>query len=58
MSLDKRDFGQYKALFASYLDIQKELDIDQLSEREVYGRWKSFIYKWYAFLYHRLMGIL
>jgi hypothetical protein len=35
------------------LDIQKELNIDQLSEREVHGRWKSFIYKWYAFLYHQ-----
>jgi hypothetical protein len=35
------------------LDVQKELDIDKLGEREVHGRWKSFIHKWYAFLCHK-----
>jgi len=35
------------------LDIQKELDIDKLDEREVHGRWKSFIHKWYALLCHK-----
>lgn len=28
------------------MDVQKELDIDQLDEHEVYGRWKSFVHKW------------
>ncbi|CAK3917664.1 Hypothetical predicted protein [Lecanosticta acicola] len=44
--LDKKEFEQYKALFADYLDIQKQLDIDELSEHEVRGRWKSFLGKW------------
>lgn len=44
--LDKRDFEQYQAIFADYLDIQKQLNIDELSEHEVKGRWKSFLGKW------------
>ena len=34
-------------MFALYLDIQKQLDIEDLSEAEVKGRWKSFVNKWY-----------
>jgi hypothetical protein len=33
-------------MFALYLDIQKHLDIDELEETEVKGRWKSFTKKW------------
>ena len=44
--LQKHDFESYKALFGEYLDLQKRLDIDQLDEDEVKGRWKSFLHKW------------
>lgn len=44
--LKKDDYDQYKALFAEYLDIQKNIDIDDISEHEVKGRWKSFLGKW------------
>jgi hypothetical protein len=33
-------------LFARYLDVQKQINISTLDEREVRGRWKSFISKW------------
>jgi len=33
-------------MFALYLDIQKRLEMDELAEEEVRGRWKSFINKW------------
>ena len=35
-------------MFALYLDIQKQKDIEELEEDEVKGRWKSFINKWYV----------
>ena len=35
-------------MFALYLDIQKQIDIEELEEGEVKGRWKSFVNKWYA----------
>ncbi|KAK5125641.1 hypothetical protein LTR85_011915 [Meristemomyces frigidus] len=44
--LHKRDFDTHRAVFAEYLDIQKQLDVDELSEDEVKGRWKSFLGKW------------
>ncbi|KAK4542166.1 hypothetical protein LTR36_007013 [Oleoguttula mirabilis] len=44
--LHKQDFDSYRAVFADYLDIQKQLDLDELSEDEVKGRWKSFLGKW------------
>ena len=46
--LSKYDFNSYKPLFQSYLDIQKQLNIGELDEREVKGRWKSFVSRWYA----------
>jgi hypothetical protein len=47
--LDQHDsFKDYKALFALYLDVHKQLDVDELEEREVKGRWKSFVKKWYV----------
>lgn len=33
-------------MFGLYLDIQKQLVIDDLSDEEVRGRWKSFVRKW------------
>lgn len=44
--LTKYDLNHYKPMFALYLDIQKRIDIEDLSEDEVRGRWKSFINKW------------
>jgi len=44
--LHKNDFNHYRALFAEYLDLQKNLDIDELDHDEVKGRWKSFLGKW------------
>jgi peroxin-14 len=33
-------------MFALYLDVQKNILIEDLAEDEVKGRWKSFIGKW------------
>lgn len=46
----RHDLQQYRPMFASYLDIQKQRDIDELDEDEIKGRWKSFVNRWYAFL--------
>ena len=46
--LSKHDLEVYKPLYTSYLDIQKQLDIEDLSEKEMRGRWKSFVGKWYV----------
>ncbi|KAI0434198.1 hypothetical protein F5Y09DRAFT_281168 [Xylaria sp. FL1042] len=40
------DFDAFRPLFARYLDVQKQIDIATLDEREVRGRWKSFVSKW------------
>ncbi|GAW13963.1 hypothetical protein ANO14919_033550 [Xylariales sp. No.14919] len=40
------DFDTFRPLFARYLDIQKQIDIATIDEREVRGRWKSFVNKW------------
>lgn len=44
--LSKHQLRDCRALFASYLDIQKQIDIDELDESEIKGRWKSFVGKW------------
>lgn len=44
--LHRRHLERYTNLFADYLDLQKGHDIDDLSEDEVKGRWKSFMNKW------------
>lgn len=44
--LTKRDFTNFKPMFALYLDIQKAKIMEDLDEKEVQGRWKSFIGKW------------
>jgi hypothetical protein len=45
-ALVKHDLKGFKRLFALYLDIQKQIDIDELDENEIKGRWKSFLGKW------------
>ncbi|KAI0813031.1 hypothetical protein GGR55DRAFT_594705 [Xylaria sp. FL0064] len=40
------DFDTFRPLFARYLDVQKQIDIATLDEREARGRWKSFVSKW------------
>ncbi|KAK8065948.1 grisea protein [Apiospora hydei] len=44
--LSKADYDTFLPLLARYLDIQKGKDIHELDEREVRGRWKSFVGKW------------
>ncbi|KAF4550938.1 Hypothetical protein D9617_15g042920 [Elsinoe fawcettii] len=44
--LTKHDLPEYRALFGTYLDLQKQLNIEDLDEQEIKGRWKSFIGKW------------
>ncbi|KAF1920704.1 hypothetical protein BDU57DRAFT_509118 [Ampelomyces quisqualis] len=44
--LSRRHYDDYKPLFQSYLDIQKQIQLDDLDEREVKGRWKSFTSRW------------
>lgn len=44
--LSKHDLSKYRPLFALYLDIKKQLDIEDLEEIEIKGRWKRFIGKW------------
>lgn len=46
--LTKGDFNEYRAVFALYLDIQKQLVLEDLSSEEVRGRWKSFVGRWYV----------
>ncbi|KAJ5326705.1 hypothetical protein MYU51_001825 [Penicillium brevicompactum] len=44
--LSRRHLEAYEPMFAMYLDIQKGKFIEDLSEDEVKGRWKSFTQKW------------
>lgn len=44
--LSGRDLKVYEPMFGMYLDIQKGKYIEDLSEDEVRGRWKSFTQKW------------
>ncbi|KAI3158949.1 hypothetical protein DTO046C5_7059 [Penicillium roqueforti] len=45
-ALSGRDLKVYEPMFGMYLDIQKGKYIEDLSEDEVKGRWKSFTQKW------------
>lgn len=45
-ALVKHDLKEFKRLFGLYLDIQKQIDIDELDDTEIKGRWKSFLGKW------------
>ncbi|KIW93921.1 uncharacterized protein Z519_05236 [Cladophialophora bantiana CBS 173.52] len=44
--LSRHDLPAYRPLFALYLDIQKQLNLENLDDAEVKGRWKSFVQKW------------
>ncbi|EXJ87941.1 hypothetical protein A1O1_04868 [Capronia coronata CBS 617.96] len=44
--ISRHDLDLYRPMFAVYLDIQKQLEIVDLDETEVKGRWKSFVKKW------------
>lgn len=44
--LSKGDLNAFRPLFADYLDLQKQKDIEEMDDREIRGRWKSFIGKW------------
>jgi hypothetical protein len=46
MPLSMRDRAYYEPIFRMYLDIQKNIDLAELSERELKGRWKSFVGRW------------
>ncbi len=52
--ISKHDLSYFRPVFVLYLDIQKQFMIEDLSEDEVRGRWKSFVNKWYVCLnlYH------
>ncbi|OLN85174.1 hypothetical protein CCHL11_06316 [Colletotrichum chlorophyti] len=45
-TLSKSELGVFRPLLAYYLDLQKQKDIRDMDEREVRGRWKSFVGKW------------
>jgi hypothetical protein len=38
--------NSFEALFGEYLSVQKQKDIAGMDDREVKGRWKSFVGKW------------
>ncbi|KXJ89774.1 hypothetical protein Micbo1qcDRAFT_165129, partial [Microdochium bolleyi] len=44
----KTDLEQFRPVLARYLDVQKQRDMYEMDEREVRGRWKSFVGKWNA----------
>jgi len=44
--LSKHDYSSQKPLFALYLEVQKQIELEDLSETEARGRWKSFVGKW------------
>ncbi|KAJ9610860.1 hypothetical protein H2200_005637 [Cladophialophora chaetospira] len=44
--LSRNALPTYNPLFALYLDIQKQIILEALDEKEVKGRWKSFVGKW------------
>ncbi|KAK2590369.1 hypothetical protein QQS21_011945 [Conoideocrella luteorostrata] len=44
--LSKSDLRKFQPLFAYYLNIQKQKYLEDMDEREIRGRWKSFVGKW------------
>lgn len=44
--LSKADLNAFRPLLARYLEIQKGRFIEDMDEREIRGRWKSFVAKW------------
>ncbi|KAK6082874.1 RNA helicase-like protein [Seiridium cupressi] len=45
-ALSKADLDVFRPLLARYLDLQKSKFMADMDEREVRGRWKSFVAKW------------
>ncbi|PNS20755.1 hypothetical protein CAC42_2686 [Sphaceloma murrayae] len=45
-TISKHDLKNYMGLFGLYLDLQKQIYIEDLDEQELKGRWKSFLGKW------------
>lgn len=44
--LSKADLDAFGPLFAEYLSLQKQKDVGEMDDREIRGRWKSFLGKW------------
>ncbi|KAF2135123.1 uncharacterized protein K452DRAFT_303778 [Aplosporella prunicola CBS 121167] len=44
--ISKRDYDAFKPMFSLYLDIQKQLILEDMDDTEARGRWKSFVGKW------------
>lgn len=44
--ISKHDLPRFRPMFGLYLDIQKQLVLEELTGHEVRGRWKSFVSKW------------
>lgn len=44
--LSKGELSNFEPLLAYYLSLQKQKDIEDMDDREVRGRWKSFVGKW------------
>lgn len=44
--ISRHDIEMYRPIFALYLEVQKQLDVDEISEHEMKGRWRSFVGKW------------
>ncbi|KAJ3512269.1 hypothetical protein NM208_g15345 [Fusarium decemcellulare] len=46
IEITEGDLPAFEPLFADYLSLQKQKDIEEMDDREVRGRWKSFVGKW------------
>jgi len=46
--LNKDDMDKFQGVFAKYLKDKKDINIDEISSSEAYGRFKAFVHKWYA----------
>ncbi|PHH73349.1 hypothetical protein CDD82_5527 [Ophiocordyceps australis] len=44
--LSKKDFETFGPLFTHYLAVQKQKQVQGMDERELRGRWKSFVGRW------------
>ncbi|KAI9803034.1 MAG: hypothetical protein M1825_002269 [Sarcosagium campestre] len=44
--ITKHEYETFKPLFALYLDIQKQIYLEDMTEKEARGRWKSFVGRW------------
>lgn len=44
--ISSHDLQHWRSLFGLYLDVQKHIEIETLTEREIKGRFKSFVGKW------------